>query len=189
MTAKSFQNVRFARLGMLAASASGLGIGFLALPAAAAPSQTAHGITLQLDFSSNPMTTLEPPPPLPPLSIPSSCPFTASAVFTITGNAVAHQSGNNNGFWAGATVEGAASLADGTASPYVGHLTAWTGFGTNVSVADAAANVPGQAEVGLTLDFKGMNAANRTLSVHIDWHGTMNNSGTVTAVTSHVTCR
>jgi hypothetical protein len=156
--------------------------------ASAAPGQTAKGLTITLDFSANPSTTLEPPsPPFAPLTIPANCPFDTGAVFTVTGNAVGHGVTNNNGAWFGQTIEGAATLADGDASPiYAGHLTGWTGFGTNMNQSDAT----GQIETGLTLDFEGVSTTDpsNTLDVHIDWQGTQNNNGTVTAMLEHFTC-
>jgi hypothetical protein len=160
------------------------GAGLSALPAEAAPGQTAHGISMSLDFSSNPNTTLEPPqPPFAPLAFPANCPIDANAVFTITGNAVQHGVTNKNGGWFGETIEGSAILADGNAS-YTGHFTGWTGFGTNQNSQDAT----GQLETGLTADFHGVSTTGQTVSVHVAWHGTENNNGNITVLDESLAC-
>jgi hypothetical protein len=151
-------------------------------PAGAAPGQTAHGIPVTIGFSDlNPMVGNA-------LTIPSNCPFDSSAEFLIPmANGVMHQTGNANGFWAGGTVEGAAELVDSTVdgfSPYFGHATYWTGFGTNRSQTDTT----GQAEEGETFDFAGTNGGGQPLQVHIQYHGTKNDSGTITNFSESVIC-
>lgn len=72
--------------GLMVGSA---GVLLAATPALAAPGQTGHGTSFQLDFSNNPNTSLEPlpflMPPLAPLVFPQGCPIDDSAVFKITG--------------------------------------------------------------------------------------------------------
>ena len=66
--------------------------------------------------------------------------FDNNAVFTITGNTNQHQTGNNNGFWAGGTITGSATLSEGTGPAlYTGQATGWFGFGTNQSPTDVVA--------------------------------------------------
>ena len=141
----------------------------------------AHGITITLDFSSNPSSTLNPVVG-PPLTIPGTCPFDAAAVFTVTGNAVEHGVGNKNGDWGGGTVEGAATLAEGDGAPaYAGQVTAWFGGGNNAT---------GQAEEGETFHFHGTSTSDgSSLDVYVSYHGTMNDNGSITSFAESVICK
>jgi hypothetical protein len=186
---------RSAVVGLVTSAALAIagGAAFVAAPASAAPGQTLKGATITLyvgpDPTPNDPTTGSVQPPVgPPLSVPGTCPFDINAVFTITGNAVSHSTGNNNGFWMGETINGAATLTDpGNAAfdaPYTGQATGWTGFGTNQSLNDTT----GQAETGQTFHFHGTNTLGQKLDVKIDWHFTENNSGTITAVKVVFSC-
>jgi hypothetical protein len=164
--------------------ACGAGVGAFATTASASTVFKGHGVTIPLDFSTNPMTTLEPPAPLAPLDL-TACPFDTTAVFSVTGNVTEHSTENNNGGWGGATLTGIATLTTATAV-YQGHLAGWTGGGTNIGPTDTS----GQSEAGLEMTFHGVNVANssQTLTVQIGWHYTANNAGTPTAMNESVNC-
>lgn len=183
----------------------GLWVGLTAVPAGAVPGQTGHPFTLTLYFGYNPTPndqttgTLEPvlaegPPgsvidvPVGPPLPTGTCPFDSNAVFTITGNAVGHGVGNNNGFWGGDTIEGTTTVTDpGNESfdgPYTGQATGWQGSGTNTGPNDVA---PQQGELGETFHFHGTNGS-QSLDVKVSYHGTRNNNGTIVNLSSSVVC-
>lgn len=179
---------RPAKAGAAATLICGLAAMGLAGPAFASAqtqpqTQTFHNYTFTLDFSTNPNTTLE-PAFMPPLEFPQNCPFDSSAVFTITGNAVVHQTGNNNGFWLSETGNGPATLTNEGAMIYSGRVTAWGGLGTNQGPTDST----GQAEEGTTFHFHGTNSSGGSLDVSIDYHVTLNNAGTMTSSSEDMTC-
>ena len=185
--------IRLASAAALMGGVFGAGV-MVAGPASAAPGQTGHGITFPLDFIGNFLTNPNSLNPLgPPLTIPPGCPFDYNAVFNITGNGVIHQTGNNNGFWTGGTIEGSTTLnemnAEGVQGPnlYTGRATAWGGFGTN---NNGTTDVTAQAEEGEQFHFQGVSTDgnNTPLRVDIAYHATMNNNGTFTNFSESVVC-
>lgn len=157
-----------------------VGATFVPTAEAWAAAGTAHGITVTLDFSSNPATSLNPVVG-PPLTIPASCPFDYTTIFTVTGNGVYHQTSiPSGGDWGGQTVNGSATLNDG-ALQYVGQATGWGGGGNNAT---------GQGEEGETFHFHGTSATDGSaLDVSIDYHGTLNDAGNLTNFSEDVSCR
>jgi len=108
-----------------------------------------------------------------------------ASFFTVTGNAVAHDTSNANGDWGGLTFTGTAIMREApysgfdtngnpidTGAPvpmYSGHLTYWNGGGNNST---------GQTEGGATLDFHGTSlTGSGTLDIHVTFHGTTSASG------------
>ena len=117
----------------------------------------------------------------PALTIPGNCPFDDNAVFTITGNSQEHGTSNHDGNadWGGITAEGTATLTDGD-SFWSGQATFWGGGGNNST---------GQGEEGETFHFNGASVpGGATLDVHVSYHATFNNNGTVTNMHESVVC-
>jgi hypothetical protein len=123
-----------------------------------------------------------------------SFPNNDASFLTVSGNAVKHETSNKNGDWGGITFEGTAIFQEApysgfdsngnpidTGSPvqlYEGHLSYWNGGGNNAG---------GQSEGGFTADFHGTALfGSGTLDIHVNVHGTTNNSGTPTANVTNV---
>ena len=138
-----------------------------------------QGGTITVDFSTNPMTTLNPPVG-PPLTIPFTCPFGYNAVFAVTGNSQFHETFSpSGGGWGGDTANGAAVLTDGS-NQWVGQATGWSGGGSNAT---------GQGEEGETFHFHGTSTSDgSSLDVKISYHATLNDAGTLTNFSENFTC-
>ncbi len=135
----------------------------LMLPAtdAAAAAQTADAAGITFDLGPS------------PIGLPADCSFSngdANFVY-LDGNAVGHDTSNNNGDWGGETIEGTASFMEGDVALYEGHLTIWGGGGNNAKA---------QTEGGLTLTFTGTGPGGR-LTIHVSQHSTTNAGGRSTA--------
>ena len=117
----------------------------------------------------------------PALTIPPNCPFGGDATISITGNFQQHGTSNHDGNadWGGQTGEGIATLTDGD-SVWSGQATFWGGGGNNST---------GQGEEGETFHFNGVSVpGGATLDVHVSYHATINNNGTVTNMNESVVC-
>jgi hypothetical protein len=131
-------------------------------PAASATAQTADATGMTFDLGPS------------PVGLPSNCTVPnndANFVFT-SGSAVFHESTNNNGDWGGETVQGTANFYEDSTLIATGHLTIWGGGGNNAR---------GQNEGGLTLNF-----SSPSVSIHVNFHGTVNANGTPTANQTNV---
>ena len=109
-----------------------------------------------------------------PMGLPSNCPFPnsdANFVF-LAGSTVSHDSSNKNGDWGGQTAQGPAAFYEDSTAIATGHLTIWGGGGNNAK---------GQNEGGLTLNF-----TSPSLTIHVNFHGTVNANGTPTANATNV---
>ena len=112
-----------------------------------------------------------------------------ASFLVVSGNVVRHDTTNKNGDWGGITFTGDAIFQEApysgfdsngnpidTGAPvglYEGHLTYWTGGGNNAG---------GQSEGGETVTFHGTALSGAgTLDIHVNGHGTTNNSGAPTA--------
>lgn len=104
-----------------------------------------------------------------PMGLPSTCLFPngfSSFEFT-SGTAIFHDTANNNGDWGGETVQGPATFYEDSTAIATGHLTVWGGGGNNAQ---------GQNEGGLTLNF-----TSPGVSIHVNFHQTVNAKGVPTA--------
>lgn len=109
-----------------------------------------------------------------PVGLPSNCQFPngdANFVF-LGGSTVSHDSSNKNGDWGGETAQGPATFYEDSTAIATGHLTVWGGGGNNSQ---------GQNEGGLTLNF-----TSSGVSIHVNFHQTVNANGVPTASPGNV---
>jgi hypothetical protein len=109
-----------------------------------------------------------------PFGLPSNCPFPngdANFLF-LGGSTVFHDSSNKNGDWGGQTAQGPATFYEDSTAIATGHLTIWGGGGNNSQ---------GQNEGGLTLNF-----TSSAVSIHVNFHQTVNANGVPTASPANV---
>jgi hypothetical protein len=137
-------------------------IGMLAAAFVAAPGAEATAITgsaAGMTFDLGPS----------PVGLPANCSFpNADANFVfLSGSTVSHDSSNKNGDWGGQTAQGQAMFFEDSTAIATGHLTIWGGGGNNAQ---------GQNEGGLTLNF-----TSPSLSIHVNFHQTVNANGVPTA--------
>jgi hypothetical protein len=109
-----------------------------------------------------------------PVGLPSTCQFAngdANFLF-LGGSTVFHESSNKNGDWGGQTAQGPATFFEDSTAIATGHLTIWGGGGNNSQ---------GQSAGGLTLNF-----TSSTVSIHVNFHQTVNAKGVPTANPANV---
>jgi hypothetical protein len=183
------------------ALASGLGIGLLAAPAAAAPGQAFTMNFHGADAYDQLVTDFLPGGPAP-VTLPSGCWFQATDAFmSISGNLIEHGIGNKTGFWYTSTFTGTAGvypivfdpqhpgkpLLDDNGNDVVdttqpsaanGHLTLWFGQEDN--------NKNGVTHA--TLTFKGTDSSGNAVQMTGHFQVAFNALGVPTVVNGALTC-
>jgi len=139
------------------AAVGALATAFVVAPAAQATAVTGSAAGMQFDLGPS------------PVGLPSNCQFPngdANFLF-LAGSTVSHDSSNKNGDWGGETAQGPAIFLEDSTAIATGHLTIWGGGGNNSQ---------GQNEGGFTLNFTGS-----SVSIHVNFHQTVNANGVPTA--------
>lgn len=151
---------RRSRLAIVAVGA--LAAAFVAASAAHATAVTGSAAGMTFDLGPS------------PIGLPSNCQFPngdANFLF-LGGSTVSHDSSNKNGDWGGQTAQGPATFFEDSTAIATGHLTIWGGGGGNSK---------GQNEGGMTLNF-----TSSTVSIHVNFHQTVNANGVPTASPANV---